>query len=256
MSWNTGLNPEAPARREHAAFRLFLTIGWLLVIGTAFGLGYLLAQHDATEAQMRISMLQKQRDALSEGLAEAREERVRLERSHLMDQQARRAVLEQLKELQQERLELARQVSYLEHLVQEGGSGVIQVKDLELALDGEPGHYHYRFTVSQLVPDFGESVGKVFVKLAVRDEDGTRMVAVKELDPDAVDEFDMRFEYFQQFEGAFVLPRDVIPESLIVEIKPTTEKLVPSTESFPWRLESDSEAPPLPMSGTDTTVLD
>ncbi|MGB5833754.1 MAG: hypothetical protein WBG92_17415, partial [Thiohalocapsa sp.] len=90
------------------------------MIGAAFAFGYLLASYDAERALMRIQSLQTERDILSESLAAARDEHVRLERSHLVDREAKRAAQEQLAEVPAERLQLAKQVASLRGLMRAG----------------------------------------------------------------------------------------------------------------------------------------
>jgi hypothetical protein len=238
------------------AFRLFLTIGWLAVIATAFGLGYLLADHDATQAALRIQALQTERDALSEALASAKEANVRLERSHVIDSEAKRAAQAQLGELQGERLRLAKRVAYLQGLMRNGQTGVVEVKEFLLTEGDQPGLFDYRFTVNQLVPDFRRSQGTAVVKVVLR-RDGKRVtLSLSELPGSTSGRHPMAFDFFQTFEGRIQLPPDVEPVEVVVDIEPGNNNLMESSEAFAWHAEIGGAISLLPSGGDEAADKD
>ena len=223
-------------RRRRFAFRPFVTLGWLLVVATAFALGYFLAGYDVERTLARIQALQTERDTISEALAAERDTRVRLEQSHLIDQEARRAVQGQLAELQGERLQLAKQVAYLRGLLHVDGKGVVEVKEFVLTKRAEEGDFDYQFTVNQLIPDFERSVGTAEVSLVVRDgSDDSKTVMLTDLPGSTDGRHDMAFDHFQSFSGTIRLPTDVEAREVIVDIRPANDNLLPSSEAFVWR---------------------
>ena len=254
-----GSDGELEGRGRHRgpfAFRLFLTIGWLAVIATAFGLGYLLANHDATQAALRIQALQTERDALSEALATAKEGRIRLERSHIIDSEAKRAAQAQLAELQGERLRLAKRVAYLQGLMRNGQTGVVEVKEFLLTEGDAPGLFDYRFTVNQLVPDFRPSRGTAVVKVVLR-RDGKRVtLPLSELSGSTSGHHPMAFDFFQTFEGRIQLPPDAEPVEVVVDIEPGNNNLMDSSEAFAWHAEAGDAISLLPSGGEEASDTD
>lgn len=234
MSWNPQLGVRTH-RRSRVVFRLLVTAGWLAVLAAAFGLGYLLAREEATEGRARVQELVAETAALSQSLAEAREERVWLERAHLMDREAKRQAQASLTELQRERLYLAKRVAYLQGLLRDDERGVIEIKALELREGSGPGRdFRYRLMLKQLAPERGRSVGTLTLAVGLASEDGAgrRILGPGELGGAQERPFD--FEYFQVVEGEFLLPEGVEPERLILEVEPAVEALAPSSEAFLW----------------------
>ncbi|KAA6185204.1 hypothetical protein F2Q65_09865 [Thiohalocapsa marina] len=217
------------------SFRLLVTAGWLLVIGTAFALGYLLAGHDAQRAMARIQALQTERDTLSEALAEMRDAQVRLERTHMIDQEARRAVQAQLVELQGERLRLARQVAYLGSLIREGDRGAVEIRAFALTAMDAPGAYRYRIILSQLVPEFGRSVGEASVHVVLERDSQLQTLALSDLPGSSLGRHELAFDHFQRLEGVIQLPADATPRQVVVDIEPGSDNLLATSESFVWR---------------------
>jgi hypothetical protein len=248
MAVDSGIGSRSP-RRGPFAFRLLVTIGWLAVIGIAFALGYLLAGYDATQATSRIQTLQTERDALSEALASKREEHARLERTHLIDREAKRAAQAQLFELQGERLRLAKQVAYLKGLLREGDTGVVEVKEFVLTEGDVPASFHYHFTVSQLVPDFGRSVGTALVKVVLRVDGERQTLGLADLPGSSSGRHSMAFDHFQSFDGKIVLGQDADPQEVVVEIEPGNNNLMPSSEAFVWRAEDGGTISLTPTDG-------
>jgi len=224
----------ARRRRARAGFRPWLTVGWLLVIGAAFGGGYLLAQYDAQVALSRIQSLQTEAARLTEDLAAAKQAHVRLERAHLMDREAKRAAQHELAELEQERMRLAKQVVYLQRLISKDDAGVVEVQEAVLRPLDEPGHYHYRLTLSQLVPAVGRAEGDVTLKVAVIEDSEEVIRTLDELPGSSSARRRMGFEHFQALSGTIVLPAGAEPQRLIVDVDPSTEGLIPSSQAFLW----------------------
>jgi hypothetical protein len=242
-------------RRRRFAFRPFVTIGWLLVVATAFALGYLLAGYDVERTLARIQALQTERDTFSEALAAERDMRVRMERSHLIDREAQRAVQSQLADLQGERLRLAKQVAYLRGLLHVDGKGIVEVKEFVLTKRGEEGDFEYQFTVNQLIPDFEPSSGTAEVKLVVRDGEDDKILALTDLPGSTDGRHKMAFDHFQSFSGTIRLPADVEARQVIVDIRPANDNLLPSSEAFVWHASDVSGAALTPVVASEAGDL-
>lgn len=233
--------------RRHVLFRLAVTLGWLLVIGATFVLGYRLARYDAGEALASTEALRVEIASLSEALARGREERIRLARAHQMDREAKRRAQQSLAELQQERLLLSKRVSYLQRLVQDGRAGVVEVKELQLRQGLAPGHYGFEMLLSPLVPQQARTRGRVRLSVVVTVGGEERTLSLDALPGSSPAEVDLDFEHFQAIDGEIVLPQEAQPERLIVEIEPEGASLARSSEAFFWPDASDAFWLPPPV---------
>lgn len=228
---SSGVRVGAPG----GAFRLFVTLGWLAVIGVAFVLGYQLAYHDADNTLIEMRQLKLDRKELREALMAAEERIAGLERAQSIDREAKRLAQAQLEDLQSERHEYAKQVSALERLIREGGGGVVQVQDFELWQTEQPRQFGYRFTVAQLIPEFGQASGRV--KLRLEGNTGEGESAVRTADQLRGSEpgvHRMKFEFFQHFSGLLELPGGFQPRTLTVEIEPSVKNLISSSRTYAW----------------------
>jgi len=223
-------------RTQRGGVRLLVAAGWLAVIATAFVLGYLLAMDDVGRMQQRIARLQLDRDQLSEALAAAREQQIRLERSHQIDAAAKQSAQKSLERLERERLALAKRTTYLARLVREGGSGLIEITDYELEPEGLAGRYRFAFTIRQLFPEDGETTGVVKLKLEV---DGQTVDAPLASDGTTGERqagpIRLRFSHFQRVDGVLALPKGVKPDGLVVEVVPDDDRNMALEESFSWK---------------------
>lgn len=188
--------------------------------------------------EQSIALLEQDKASLRAQLTELSQEKIVLERTLQIDREANRTAQERLKVAQDEHLALEKEVSFLRRLIREGGGGILRIQDFAMAPSDEPDAFDYSFTVSQLIQDFGESAGKVQINVAGKREGQEVSLPLKELAGSKPASHKMRFEHFQNFDGVIRLPGNLEPETLIVEIKPTTKRLIPVTETFPWKQEN------------------
>jgi hypothetical protein len=215
-------------------WRLLLVVFVLAAIGAAFAGGLFLGREEAKAVIAGVAELEAERDALSEQLAELKQEAIVLERTRQIDLEANRTAQEELKKAQDERLKLEREVSFFRRLIQEGGGGILRVQEFKLSPADEARKFGYSFTVTQLIQDFGESEGKITLKLAAKRDGNTTTLPLSKLPGSEPTTHKMKFRHFQNFEGTIVLPDDLEPENLVIEINPSTKKLLPLTETFAW----------------------
>jgi hypothetical protein len=220
---------------------LFAALLVLALAAAAFYGGALLGEEEAKSLRRTIVALREERDGLSEALASANQEKISLERNLQINEEASRTAQETLKEAQDERMLYEREATLLKRLIRQGGGGVLKVQDFAVTPLEEEGLFGYAFTVTQMIQDFGESKGRLSIKLAGR-RDGKEVVlpldALPGSDPTAQR---IGFKHFQNIEGKLKVPEDVDPEALMVEVKPTSQNLIPVIETFPWPVTSDQE---------------
>lgn len=174
--------------------------------------------------------------ALREEVSELRQEGSVLERSRQIERETNKALQTQLKDAQDERLALVKEATYLKRLIKEGGKGAVRVHDLILASGEAPQSVRYRFTVSQLIPDSGETTGRVSLRVAGSQEGKDRELDMEQLAGADPSELNMRFDHFQSFQGELTLPDGFEPRLLTVIITPEGDRLAGTSEGFPWIL--------------------
>lgn len=221
-------------QRRGAGSGLAVSALVLLLIAVAFAGGLLLGRAEADAAAEHARSLEERLVSEQDRLAALKQQITVLERAQQIDREANREAQQALGRAQDERLALEKEISFLKHVIREGGGGILEVQDFALAPGKEEREFRYSFTVTQLIQDFGFSEGKVEVKLAVKGNGEGRVLALSELEGSESGVHKMRFQHFQNIEGMIRLPEDLSAESLVVEIEPSTKKLVPVTETFAW----------------------
>lgn len=215
----------------------FVTVVLVIgALGVAFAGGVLLGREEAKAVAAGIQALGSERDAIAEQLAEAKRECAVLERTRQIDIEANRTAQDELRKAQDERLALVKEVSFFRRLIQEGGGGILRVQELNLVEADEPGEFIYSFTVSQLIQDFGESEGSIVLKVAGKRDVKQTTIPLSKLPGSEPTTHKMNFRHFQNFEGRIVLPDEFEPDNLVIEIKPSSKKLLPLTETFAWNV--------------------
>jgi hypothetical protein len=226
-------------------WRLLALGFYTLVVAGAFWGGFNLGERQASTlasaaltAQAPPPPSASELAALKDEVTVLRQESVVLERGRQIEHETNRSLQEQLKLSQVERLALVKEISYLKRLVQEGSKGTVRVHDLRLTPEPGSDIVRYVFTVTQLIPGFGESSGQVLLRLS-----GTRggkeiSMGLEQLPGAEPRRLSMRFEHFQNFQGEFRLPPDFEPASVIITLDPEGEQLAETSETFPWSLSA------------------
>jgi len=219
---------------QGAGLLFLLTVLVLTAIAGAFSAGVWVTREQAETVALSVKALEQERDDLRKRIAALTEETIVLKRTMEIDREANRTAQASLREAQDERLSLEKEVSFLKRLIQQGGGGILKVQDFKLVSADEPDEFGYSFTVSQLIREFGESAGKVEIRL-VGKQDGKEVIrALDKLPGSEPTAHKMRFKHFQNFEGRIKVPKGIEPENLVVDVKPSTKKLIPVTETFAW----------------------
>jgi uncharacterized membrane protein len=237
------------------SYRLLAIGVCAVLLASAFWVGFELGHGrfssvvsaEVVALKMESRALAEERDVLRDALAAAKREQTILERDRQIDREAARALTDQLKEAQDARLALNRELSYLKRLVQEGGRGAIRVQDLRLRTGGAPMRFQYSFTLSQLVPGFGESVGRARLEIEGRDDDGAVTLALRDLPGADPRELPVAFEHFQTLSGTFEIPDGFEPLAVVILVEPSNDLLMPMSETFPWAPQEESTSSAVPL---------
>lgn len=174
--------------------------------------------------------------ALEQELTNLRQEASILERSRQIERETNKALQAQLKAAQSERLALVKEGSYLKRLIREGGKSAVSVHDLTLVSDDDPRSFRYGFTLTQLIPDTGETRGRVALRVSGQQAGEARVLDLEGLPRAEPKKLKMRFDHFQRLEGELTLPEGFEPQSLGITLSPEGEGFADTSDSFPWTL--------------------
>jgi len=228
------VSPRIVQSEGGGGWRLLIVVFVLAAVGAAFAGGLFLGREDTNAVIAGVEALEKERDALKGQLAELKQEAIVLQRTRQIDLEANRTAQEELKKAQDERLALEKEVSFFSRLIREGGGGILRVQEFKLTPAEKAGEFGYSFTVTQIIQDFGESAGTIDLKVSGKKDGKETTLPLSKLSGSEPTKHKMKFQHFQNFEGVIALPDDVQPENLIIEVKPSTKKLLPLTETFAW----------------------
>jgi hypothetical protein len=161
-----------------------------------------------------------------------------LQRSNQIDQEAMRAVREELKVFQDQQLQLEEELAFYKGIASSGTvKPGLRIHGFELKSVQEPGQYRYRFTVSQVLKDFGVTEGKILLNVHGMRGGEVASLSLDEVTDDGQDDLKMRFRHFQIVEGILKLPEGFEPDQVVVEVRPENEKLESANRSFAWKVE-------------------
>ncbi|QVL47930.1 MAG: hypothetical protein KFB96_20035 [Thiocapsa sp.] len=240
-----------PESLRRLSYRLLAGGFYAVLLAAALWAGFELGQERVTSLMQpelaafdaeRLDVV-AERDALRGALAAAMREQVIAERSRQIDREMARALTDQLKEAQDARLDLNRELLYLKRLVQEGDRGALRVQDLRLVSEGPPKAFRYTFTLTQVVPGFSESTGHIRFEIEGRTPSGAVTLSLADLPSAAPRALPIALEYLQSLSGTFELPGDFEPTGLLIGIEPSDDRLIPTSESFPWAPTIEAPSP-------------
>lgn len=234
MNSTTDGASEVEATSPVSAWRVVLVMAVLAAVGAAFAAGLFLGREEAKAVIASTREIETERDALNRQIAELKQEAIVLQRTRQIDAEANKTAQDDLRKAQDERLVLEKEVSFLRRLIKEGGGGILRVQEFKLTAAEKPGEFVYSFTVTQLIQDYGDSEGAIAIKVAGKQEGKETTLPLSKLSGSEPKTHKMTFRHFQNFGGVIVLPDDLEPENIVIEIKPSTKKLLPLTETFAW----------------------
>ena len=220
-------------------WQIFTLALYAVVVAAAFWVGFDLGQ---TRGGVPVvppgpaAATPEQIGGLQDEIAALRQQGVVLERTRQIEQETNRSLQDQLKQVQGERLALVKEATYLKRLIQDGGRGVVRVQDLRLTAGDGARAIRYAFTLTQLIPGFGESQGLVKLSVTGTHKDQERTFDLEQLPGAEPSRLSMRFDHFQSFQGGFSLPDDFEPKLVVVTLVPEGDQLTATSETFPWVL--------------------
>ena len=206
------------------------TSGWLLFERGKIQAGYESQAWINLESELRQQIL-----ALEQRNADLVRENAVLQRSAEIDRNAYNEVQKALAEAQTVTLGLREELSFYRGLVTPSDKvDGLRVDRLRVQPTARERHFQYLVTLTQVRKNDRFAAGEVDLSVSGTRGDQESSYTLAELsDTQGVAKF--KFKYFQNFEGTLELPDGFVPESVLVEVKPSGKRLQPVSKRFAWK---------------------
>ncbi len=226
------LTIQRPGRWLAAAILLILLV--LFSIWLSYEYGRNVAGYDSAVKETEIAQLTHQLELAHAEISEYQHQAAMLERNSQIDSNASSELQATLATAQSEVMELKKELSFYKSIVSpEDTKRAVAIQTIELNPDGEGG-YQYRIMVSQRGRNdrFVRGVLKVSLKGS---QDGVEtVIPLKNVSKKAKKPLKFGFKYFQNLEGDLKLPATFRPETMRVQVKPSSKRIDVVDEQFAW----------------------
>ena len=186
--------------------------------------------------------IDSQRDTISDLMkknVDLQEKYTKMEHLREIDQQSLSMIQGQLKSYQDERLKMEEELVFLRGMISSKlGKGILHLQWQKLEPGKEENSFLYAFTVSKVIKDSEYLEGAVHVEVTGEQDGKQRSLPLVNVDKGGQEEVKMRFKYFQNIEGEFLIPDGFKPSGVTIEVKPVGEKFKPVKKSFKWAVTS------------------
>lgn len=232
--------------REHSPWRQWLIVGGVVAVVTLIAFGIYQYQmssmpYDWKQLQGAQTRLESERDSLQQTIRDLRvkselqaQRIVMLERGSDVDEAARKEVQKELAAQQTKISKLKEQLAFYRGIVSpEQSSAGLRVYQLAIHEDAtHEGLYVYELVLIQALRHNRNVSGTA--KVEIRGVKSGNSVSYKLADvaTNGSNALTFQFKYFQKLDGAFRLPKGVIPTSVVVELDGNSDAQVKST--YKW----------------------
>lgn len=213
-----------------------VVLGLVALIWGVFEFGHSRAGFDYGALLQERGLLREQVAGLKQDNRQLSERIAILERAAQVDKQAYGEVERSLKQAQDEMLELKEEVAFYRGIVSpsETSSG-LNIADFRVTGIGEERVYRFKLVLTQVKTN--NRLVKGYARVAFEGvRDGAQVeLSLKEVSGGTLDRLKLRFKYFQNNEGEFVLPPGFLPSRVQVEVVPSGNKnLSRLKKTFDW----------------------
>ncbi|MCU7905844.1 MAG: hypothetical protein KZQ76_08290 [Candidatus Thiodiazotropha sp. (ex Epidulcina cf. delphinae)] len=173
--------------------------------------------------------------ALEQERNEWRRELAMVTQAAEVDKEALLAIRDQIKSIQDERLKMEEELTFLRGIVSTSSKKqVLRVQNFKLDSGLEERQYVYRFSVSQVINSGMVVKGRIELTIQGLQDGQAKALRLEHLSEEKISSHKMRFRYFQKVEGKLNLPDGFQPATITIDVKPSSAKLAPVSESYDW----------------------
>lgn len=230
-------------RRRRTDARWFIAVAAVAALALAYGsfeLGRAVSGYSIVASMRQGIELRHENRALTEE-NEALERRVATaELGQRVDRQAQADVQRMMGELQAETARQQQELQFYRGLVaRQFGAGTLRVQELRIRPEEER-QFRVLITLVQAATRDAVANGAVTFTVGGTQAGEARQLPLAEIEPGKRRELPFSLRFFQQIEVPVELPEDFQPAELVIEYRIGRNE-EPRRQTFPWRVEAESE---------------
>jgi hypothetical protein len=231
-------------RRRKTDARWFIAAAAVAALALAYGafeLGRVVSGYSIVASMRQGIELRHENRALTEE-NEALERRVATaELGQRVDRQAQADAQRMMGELQAETARQQQELQFYRGLVaRQFGAGTLRVQELRIRAEEEERQFRVLITLVQAATRDAVANGAVTFTVGGTQAGEARQLPLAEIEPGKRRELPFSLRFFQQIEVPVELPGDFQPAELVIEYR-IGRNGEPRRQTFPWRVEAESE---------------
>lgn len=233
------MSPRLVIKSHHPwRFRVQVLLVIVLVVASAWWLveyGRSQAIHEGGAQAREIVALSAQLELTRQKKETLADRLVVLERAAQIDEQAYGEVERALKQTQDEMLELKEEVAFYRGIFAPAEiSTGLNIADFRVTGIGEERAYRFKLVLTQVQAN--ERIVKGYARVMFEGVKGGARIrlGLNDVTGGGLDRLKLRFKYFQNNEGEFVLPEGFLPSRVRVEVVPSVKGFKPLKKTFDW----------------------
>ncbi len=214
----------------------------VLVVGMVLWGGMLLCQHSTQsldhslrtlleERSQTLTVIEQENLGLRTQNQELQEQIETLIKSTQTDQETYAKVLQTLNQLQGERYDLVEELDFYKKLLisTTTGAGKLVVNGFTVTHQDETDIYPYKLVLSNVSKEPVLYEGNLQLEIHGKINGKKKKLSMKEVTPDTIGFLSYRVIYFQRLQGTLKLPKDFIPENVVVRLFPQGQEKAEET---------------------------
>ncbi|MCW8877100.1 MAG: hypothetical protein OQJ89_15435 [Kangiellaceae bacterium] len=216
--------------------------GWgTVVIGLlaiSFYIGRYIAVKEREETLQRAAWLEQKLKEYQQAYQKANEDLVMQTQSAKVDNKSNQQLVETVKQLQDTQRELEAELSFYRNIMApELAKEGLTIADLELSKLNQQSPIHFKLMLTQAGKQEQFLKGEVILKVAGTLDGNQKVYQFRELGAFQSKDFQFQFRYFQNIEGAIVLPTGFVAQQVTVTAKTRGLRKNQSAEKqFEWNI--------------------
>lgn len=200
----------------------------------SFEYGRYIAGYNSVDSEAYIEQLQAQLEESQAEIVENKRQATMLERNSQIDDDASIQLKENLAQAKSEVLTLKKELSFYKSIVApEQGDRSLAIQTIQFKANAVGG-YDYKIMVSQRGRNDQFARGTVEVSIEGASKGEPLTLKLDEVSNDTKKPMKFGFKYFQNFEGAMILPEAFEPDFIRVKVNPSKGKIKAIDEQFAW----------------------
>ncbi|MCB1624813.1 MAG: hypothetical protein KDI32_09515 [Pseudomonadales bacterium] len=227
----------APARRWFTVGAIAIAI--LSALYAMFEVGRYNAGYDSLEALRERSRLTEQLAQRDAALDELHGKLAHLETADIGQSRERLEVQRTIGELQAQVASLSQELAFYRGIVTQGANASeVKVQNLSIAAADEPNTFHVRLTLVQPVRPDAVVSGNVTLAVLGQQAGKSERLDFAALTGGKRREVPFTFRYLENIDEEIVLPADLKPEELQIEVRSSRRGVAPLQQSLVWNVEA------------------